>query len=61
MRLRCVWNAFGVRLRCGLIGKLDVGCVVTVSLALYRKEGLMSGMLLEAWETWEAVVIRSVD
>ena len=47
-----------MRLSCGLAGGLDVGCFVTVSLALYRIEGLMSGMLLEAWETWQALVIR---
>ena len=50
-----------MRLKCGLIGRLNVGCFVTESLALYRIEGLMSGMLLEAWETWEAVVIRIED
>ena len=56
VRLECVWSAFELR-----IGRLDVGCFVTVSLALYRIEGLVSGMLLEAWETWEAVEIRIED
>ena len=32
-----------MRLRCGLIGRLDVGCFVTVSPALHRGLGDLGG------------------